>query len=174
MLELFVLAIFWALVTVVGHLSWLAIAVVYRAIFQIESPPHPAKQPTNDVAAAHRVVDQLAAKLLISPQDARKFRDQVDQLNFPDWLRSKLAGQRQPKSRPAAAIDRPNLAPTPPSRPIPPQGIRSPIDVRPVDVEPVDDPIFDAGPIDNPINGGRNFDARDHFLPDDLPDRLGR
>lgn len=86
-------AIVWIIITLVGHLSWITVGAIFRAIFQTGPPAQGAgysqtrhtlaRNPEDDVAAAHRVVSQMAAKLVISPQDARKFRAQIDQFNAP-------------------------------------------------------------------------------------------
>ena len=105
---LFALLVTWVIITLVGHLSWIILAAIGRAIFQTRRPPESVKQPVDEIAAAHRVVSRMASDLLISPQEARKLRGQIEQLNSRAWRRSSQAATPHPEPlRPRPAHELP-------------------------------------------------------------------
>ncbi|WP_436716437.1 hypothetical protein U8335_02640 [Roseiconus lacunae] len=86
------LAFFWAVITLVGHLSWVIVATVVRLIFKPaellsqvdQTPPFDQSRTVDaDVAATHRVISRLAGRAIISPEIAQTWRGHLRQLSRP-------------------------------------------------------------------------------------------
>ncbi|QDV46343.1 hypothetical protein Enr13x_62520 [Stieleria neptunia] len=79
------ITIVWIIVTLVGHLSWLAVAALFHAIAGGDDAARNVIDRDEDVQAANRVISRMAAALLISPAEAQKLRTKIDQLGHAPW-----------------------------------------------------------------------------------------
>ncbi len=84
-MEIFIaLFIVWLVITVVGHGSWVMVRGLFRIIFAAGERPDPLKdQKAADIAATRRVLGRMAERKLLEPSVARKFRDQLRDLESP-------------------------------------------------------------------------------------------
>ncbi|QEF97270.1 hypothetical protein Mal15_13090 [Stieleria maiorica] len=91
------LTIVWIIVTLVGHLSWLALAALFRAIFGTDGPPDVVDR-NDDARAAERVISRMAEQRLISPAEARRLVSKIEELDEVAW--------RVPATQAAAGAER--------------------------------------------------------------------
>ena len=79
------ITIVWIIVTLVGHLSWLAVAALFHAITGRDDAATKVVDRGEDAQAANRVINRMAAALLISPAEAQKLRGKINQLDHAPW-----------------------------------------------------------------------------------------
>ncbi|NNE00353.1 MAG: hypothetical protein HKN47_23795 [Pirellulaceae bacterium] len=141
---LVVLLVAWLVITLVGHLSWLAIKHLFLALTGTSTPsPSPVDSKQSDILATHRVVSRLAGKGLIDPEDAERLRENLRSLQSPDApVRATLVG---PETRLEAS---PNVPGDPASLPV---GVRLP--------RPEADSVRDADPPDAPVRPTADWSA---------------
>ncbi|MDV6032573.1 MAG: hypothetical protein F9B45_21305 [Phycisphaera sp. RhM] len=79
------ITIVWIIVTLVGHLSWLAVAALFHAIAGRDEAATKVIDRDEDAQAANRVINRMAAALLVSPAEAQKLRGKINQLDHATW-----------------------------------------------------------------------------------------
>ena len=83
MIVFFALAVFWLFVTIFGHLTWVLVAAIFRAIIGSEPPPPPTLERREDLSAARRVIARLVGEKMIAPAEANKLNQKIDELASP-------------------------------------------------------------------------------------------
>ncbi|PAY20140.1 hypothetical protein CKO51_07770 [Rhodopirellula sp. SM50] len=104
------ITIVWIIVTLVGHLSWLAVAALFHAIAGRDEAVTKVVDRDEDAQAANRVISRMAAALLISPAEAQKLRGKINQLDHATWpsTAQPTEGQRDLEGQNQAAESTPD------------------------------------------------------------------
>lgn len=155
----------WVIITLIGHVSWLAVAALFQALFGDHSPPTAIAKRSDDAAASNRVISRMAAAMLISPQDAQRLRHKIRQLDgqtrrAPTRDTAQSAPAQSPSvwsapASPAAGVS-PTQSPVVKRQPMPP--------TAPAQANAVDPDVRDA-PDSLPARGWNQDHAGDTAEP---------
>lgn len=85
MFYLVLITLIWAIVTVIGHSSWLLVSVILKAASGAEAPQPAGPNLDDDVAATHRVLSLMSSRKLLDPDEVRLRRREVDGLKAREW-----------------------------------------------------------------------------------------
>ncbi|MCC9600010.1 hypothetical protein LOC67_05505 [Stieleria sp. JC731] len=103
------IAFVWLVITLLGHLSWVILAWFFKALAGAEQKLSQVPQAESDVAAAHRVVSQLVAKRVISPDEAEQWRTGLRSLatnkSFSSESHQPLVSQAEPNQPDSESAD---------------------------------------------------------------------
>ena len=104
---LFVLAIAWAVVTLLGHLSWVIVRSVFQVITGTFDRPttRPVPDENSDLSAARRVILRMTERGLINGAEADEWRTKLRNLEY-----RQTSGTIHPATPPTSATP-PTLEP---------------------------------------------------------------
>jgi hypothetical protein len=104
---LFVLAIVWGIVTVVGHVSWVIVRAILRVITGTKDLPatRPTSDQDSDLAATRRVILRLAERGMLGSEQADQLRRHLRNLEL-----QQSTGAIHPAASPWPASSQPDTA----------------------------------------------------------------